>query len=199
MSRSAAFGHLGRMSHATRTTRQQTRRALSLPFSKRRAYLSTAVRRRGPCSCQTDPTTPKYAYCPPAPVLGTVGAMVHATHNAPRRTQQAPALSWRKARPRTCPAVAKPVQECPAQKGARTVRGATGDNAARAVSLDGGPRSWGWRVVNGTRSAPSLRAPGVRAARLHALTGPGFSRHCAARPGDRRAAPHLEQSGEFQP
>lgn len=82
---------------------------------------------------------------------------------------------------------------------ALTVRAGTRDNAPRAVRHDGGPRHAGWSVVDGTRSASSLRAPGVRAARLQALAASGLSRHGAVRPGDRGAASHLEQSGECQP
>jgi hypothetical protein len=193
------LGTLGGMIHATPATRQRTRRAPTLPTWKWRAYLSTAVHRCLPRSCQTGPTTPKHAYCPPAPGLGTVGAMVHAIQNAPRRTRRAPALPKWAARARTCPAVAKPAQECPTRPVALTVRGGPRDNAIRAVRHDGGPRSWGRAVVNGTRSASSLRAPGVRAARLQALAGSGLSRHGASRSGDRRAASHRQQSGEFQP
>jgi hypothetical protein len=186
--------------HATRTTRQRTRRAPTLPTWKGRAYLSTAIRRCLPRSCQTGSTTPKHAYCPPAPGLGTVGAMVHSTQNAPRRTRRAPALPRWAPRARTCPAVAKPAQECPTRPVASAVQLGTRDNAARAVRRDGGPRYTGRAVVNGTRSASSLRAPGVRAARLQGfITASGLSRHGVMRPGDRRAALHLQQSGEFQP
>jgi hypothetical protein len=142
--------------------------------------------------------SPDLAQCPDARRLGTVGGMSHATQNAPQRTRRAPALPRREACA-TCPAVAKPAQQCPTRPVALTVRGGTRDNAARAVRHDGGPRNWGRPVVNGTRSASSLRAPGVRAARLQALAGFGLSRHGVARPGDRRAASHLEQSGECQP
>jgi hypothetical protein len=193
------LGTVGDMMHATTTTRQRTRRAPTLPTWKGRAYLFTAARCCLPRSCQSGPTTPNYAYCPPAPGLGTVGGMSHATQNAPRRTRRAPALPRWAARARTCPAVAKPAQQCPTRPVALTVQGGTRDNAARAVRHDGGPRSWGRPVVNGTRSASSLRAPGVRAARPQALAGSGLSRHGIARPGDRRAASHLEQSGECQP
>jgi hypothetical protein len=142
--------------------------------------------------------SPDLAQCPDARRLGTVGGMSHATQNAPRRTRRAPALPGREARA-TCPAVAKPAQQCPARPVALTVGAGTRDNAARAVRHDGGPRSWGRAVVNGTRSASSLRAPGVRAARLQAFAGFGLSRHGVARLGDKRAASHLEQSGECQP
>jgi len=142
--------------------------------------------------------SPDLAQCPDARRLGTVGGMSHATQNAPRRMRRAPALTGREARA-TCPAVAKPAQQCPTRPVALTVGAGTRDNAAGAVRHDGGPRSWGRAVVNGTRSASSLRAPGVRAARLQALAGSGLSRHGVARPGDRRAASHLEQSGECQP
>jgi hypothetical protein len=197
--RAPGLGTVGGMMHATRTTRQRTRRAPTLPTWKEHAYLSTAIRRCLPRPCQSGPMTPKHAYCPPSPGLGTVGAMVHATQNAPRRTRRAPALTRWAARARTCPAVAKPAQECPTRPVALTVHGGTRDNAARAVRHDGGPGRWGRAVVSGTRSASSLRAPGVRAARLQALAGSGLSRHGVARPGDKRAASHLEQSGECQP
>jgi hypothetical protein len=193
------LGTLGGMIHATPATRQRTCRAPTLPTWKGRAYLSTAVHRCLPRSCQTGPITPNYAYCPSAPLLGTVGAMSHATQNAPHRTQRAPALPRWAARALTCPAVAKPAQECPTRPVALTVRGGTRDNAARAVRHDGGPRSWGRAIVNGTRSASPLRAPGVRAVRLQALVASGLSRHGVMRPGDGRAASHLEQSGECQP
>jgi hypothetical protein len=142
--------------------------------------------------------SPEFAQCPSARRLGTVGAMSHATQNARHRTRRAPALPRWEARA-TCPAVAKPAQECPTRTVALTVHGGTRDNAARAVRHDGGPQSWGRAVVNGTRSASPLRAPGVRAARLQGFTASGLSRHGVVRPGDRRAASHLEQSGEFQP
>jgi hypothetical protein len=142
--------------------------------------------------------SPDLAQCPGAALLGTVGGMSHATKNAPHRTRWAPALPGREACA-TCPAVAKSAQQCPTRPVALTVHGGTRDNAARAVRHDGGPRSWGRAVVNGTRSASSLRAPGVRAARPQALAGFGLSRHGIAHPGDRRAASHLEQSGECQP
>jgi hypothetical protein len=143
--------------------------------------------------------TPDLAQCPSAPGLGTVGGMMHTTRTTRQRTRRAPALPRWAARTRTCPAVAKPAQECPTRPVALTVRGGTRDNAARAVRDDGGPRSWGRAVVNGTRSASSLRAPGVRAARLQGFTASGLSRHGGARPGDMRAASHRQQSGEFQP
>lgn len=190
------LGTVGGMMHATRTTRQ---RAPSLPTWKGRAFLSTAARRWLPRCCQTCPITPNHAYCPPGPDLGTVGAMVHATQTAPRRKRRAPALPRWAARARTCPAVAKPAQECPTWPVALTVHGGTRDNAPRAVRHDGSPQHMGRAVVNGTRSASSLRAPGVRAARLQGFTASGLSRHGVARPGDRRAAPHRQQSGEFQP
>ncbi len=142
--------------------------------------------------------SPDLAQCPDARRLGTVGGMSHAAQNTPRRTRWAPALPGREARA-TCPAVAKPAQQCPTRPVALTVHGGTRDNAGRAVRHDGGPRSWGRPVVNGTRSASSLRAPGVRAARPQTLAGSGLSRHGIAHPGDRRAASHLEQSGECQP
>jgi len=143
--------------------------------------------------------TPDLAQCPSAPGLGTVGGMSHATRTTPQRTRRAPALPRWAARARTCPAVAKPAQECPTRPVALTVHGGTRDNAPRAVRHDGGPRYMGRAVVNGTRSASSLRAPGVRAARLQGFTASGLSRHGVARPGDMRAAPHRQQSGEFQP
>jgi hypothetical protein len=143
--------------------------------------------------------TPDLAQCPSASCLGTVGAMVHAAQNAPRRTRRAPALPRWGARARTCPAVAKPAQECLTRPVALTVHGGMRDNAPRAVRHDGGPRYMGRAVVNGTRSASSLRAPGVRAARLQGFTASGLSRHGVMRPGDRRAASHLQQSGELQP
>jgi len=143
--------------------------------------------------------TPELAQCPSAPGLGTVGGMMHATRTTRQRTRRAPALPRWAARTRTCPAVAKPAQECPTRPVALTVRGGTRDNAARAVRDDGGPRSWGRAVVNGTRSASSLRAPGVCAARLQGFTASGLSRDGGARLGDMRAASHRQQSGEFQP
>jgi hypothetical protein len=142
---------------------------------------------------------PEYAQCPGARHLGTVGGMSHATQNAPQRTRRAPALPRWEARARTCPEVANAGPKCPTRPVTLTVRGGARDNAARAVRHDGGPRSWGRAVVNGTRSAALLRAPGVRAARLQGFTASGLSRHGVTRTGDRRAASHLEQSGEVQP
>lgn len=144
-------------------------------------------------------TTPEYARYPCARRLSTVGAMRHATQNALHRTRRAPALLRWEARARTCPAVSKPAQECPTRTVALTVRFGTRDNAVRAVRHDGGHRSWGHAIVNGTRSAASLRAPGVCAAHLQGFTASGLSRNGVVRPGDTRVASHLEQSGEFQP
>jgi hypothetical protein len=143
--------------------------------------------------------SPKYAQCPSARHLGTLGGMSHATENAPHQTRRAPALPRWGARARPCPAVANPVQGCRTRPVALTVQAGTRDNAPRAVRHDGCPRYAGRSVVDGTRSASSLRAPGVRAARLQALAASGLSRHGAVRPGDRRAASHLEQSRECQP
>jgi hypothetical protein len=143
--------------------------------------------------------SPECAQGPSARRLVTVGGMNPATQNAPRRTRRALAPPRWAPRARTCPAVAKPAQGCPRRTVALTVQGRTRDNAARAVRHDGGPRSWGRAVVDGTRSASPLRAPGVRAARLHALAASGLSLHGVMRPGDRCAASHREQSGEFQP
>ena len=143
--------------------------------------------------------SPELAQCPSAPCLGTVGGMMHATQNAPHRTRRGPALPRWAPRAPTCPAVAKPAQECPTRPVALTVQRSARDNAARAVRHDGGPRSWGRAVVNGTRSASTLRAPGVRAARIQGFTASGLSRHGVERPGDMRAASHRQQSGEFQP
>jgi hypothetical protein len=193
------LGTVGGMSHATQNAPQRTRWAPALPTWTRRAYLSNAVHCYGPCPCEMGRNKSNHAQCPSAPLLGTVGSMIHATQNAPHRTRRAPALPRWEARARTCPAVAKPAQECPARTVALTVRGGTRDNAARAMRHDGGPRSWGRPVVNGTRSASSLRAPGVRAARFQDFTASGLSRHGVVRPGDSRAASHLQQSGEFQP
>ena len=180
----------------------------ALPRSGGSVHRSCAARRRAGSNGSGNRTRRTLTQCPPhvllrlgrpLPLLVSDGHGDQLPQNAPRRTHRAPALPGRGARARTCPAVAKPAQECPARTVALTVRGATGDNAARAVRHDGGPRSWGRAVVNGTRSASSLRAPGVRAARLQALAGFGLSRHGVSRPGDRRAASHLEQSGECQP
>jgi hypothetical protein len=163
-----------------------------------------AATKRGDCrdlpgSVWIHRKTPESAQCPSVRHLGTLGSMSHATQNAPHRTRRAPALTRWAACARTCRAVAKPAQACPTRPVALTVHGGTRDNAPRAVRHDGGPRSWGRAVANGTRSASSLRAPGVRAARLQGSTAFGLSRHGVVRPGDRRAASHLQQSGEFQP
>jgi hypothetical protein len=136
-------------------------------------------------------TKPNYAGIPTAPRLGTLGGMIHATQTARQRRQHALTHSLAGERARTCPELANAAQLCPTRPVALTVRDAMRDNAARAVSHNGGPRSWGRAVVDGSRSATLLRAPGVRAG--------GLSRHGGACPGDRRAASHLQQSGELQP
>jgi hypothetical protein len=144
-----------------------------------------------PCCCQKSRNRYNYAYCPTAPSWGTLGGMIHATQTARQRTRRAPTHPRTGARARTCPGLAKAAQRCPTRPVALTVRARTRDNAACAVSHNGGPRSWGRAVVDGSRSATLLRAPGVRAG--------GPSRHGGARPGDRRAASNLQQWGELQP
>ncbi len=100
------------------------------------------------------------AQCPGAALLGTVGAMSHATQNAPRRTRRAPALPRWNARACTCPAVAKPAQECPARPDALPVLGRMRDNLAHAVRHDGCPPYAGRLDVDSTRSAAlPLRPP----------------------------------------
>jgi hypothetical protein len=142
---------------------------------------------------------PEFAQCPSARRFGTLGGMSHATQNAPQRTRRTPKRPRWAARARACPAVATPAQKCPTRTVALTVGAGTRDNAPHAVRHDGGPRYEGRALVDGTRSATSLRTPGVRAARLQGFKASGLSRHGGVCPRDRRAASHLEQSGEFQP
>jgi len=130
--------------------------------------------------------SPEYAQCPSARHLGTVGGMSHATQNAPQQTRRAPALPRWEARACTCPAVAKPAQECPTRTVALTVRGGTRDNAARAVRHEACPRYVGRADVDSTRSAAfPLRPP-------DALGSPhGFQLRGSSRLTARRRAPWL--------
>jgi hypothetical protein len=144
-----------------------------------------------PCSCQIGTSRYNYGECATAPSLGTLGGMIHATQTARQRTRRAPTPPRTDARVRTCPGLANAAQRCPTRTVSLTVRATTRDNAVRAVSHNGGPRSWGRAVVDGSRSATLLHAPGVRAG--------GPSRHGGARLGDRCAPSNLQQSGELQP
>jgi hypothetical protein len=120
--------------------------------------------------------SPEYAQCLNAPRLGTVGAMSHATQNAPHRTRQAPALPMWAARARTCPAVAKPAQKCPERPDALPVLGPIRDNRAHAVRHNGYPRYVGRADTDGTRSvACPLRPPGALGS-PHSLQFHGSSR-----------------------
>jgi hypothetical protein len=104
--------------------------------------------------------SPDLAQCPGAALLGTVGAMSHATQNAPHRMRRAPALPRWNAHARTCPAVAKPAQGCPARPDALSVLGRMRDNLAHAVRHDGGPPYARRLDVDSTRSAAlPLRPP----------------------------------------
>jgi len=141
--------------------------------------------------CQKSTNKTNYAYCPTAPGLGTLGGMSYATPAARQRTHRAPTLPTGKGRARTCPNLPSPAQRCPARPVALPVLGRMRDNLSRAVRHDGCPRYRGRLDVASTRSATLLRAPGVRTA--------GTSRHGGARAGDRRAASHLQQSGELKP
>jgi hypothetical protein len=141
--------------------------------------------------CQTGTTRYNYAGIPSATNSGTLGGMSHATSAARQRTHRAPTLPTGKGRARTCPNLPSPAQRCPARPVALPVRGRMRDNLSRAVRHDGCPRYSGRLDVASTRSATLLRAPGVRAA--------GPSRHGGERAGDRRAASHLQQSGELKP
>jgi hypothetical protein len=99
--------------------------------------------------------SPKYAQCPRARRLGTVGAMIHAPQNRRERTRRAPTLARSNARARTCPEVSSSAQECPTRPVALMVQGRTRDNAARAMRHDGGSRYAGRIDVDSTRS-PAL-------------------------------------------
>jgi len=141
--------------------------------------------------CQKSTNKANYAYCPTAPGLGTLGGMSYATPTARQRTHWAPTLPTGKGRARTCPNLPSDAQRSPARPVALPGLGRMRDNLSRAVRHGGCPRYVGRLDVASTRSATLLRAPGVRAA--------GPSRHGGARAGDRRAASHLQQSGELQP
>ena len=178
--------------------------ASTVPASLARSTAPRAAPRVRPCSparlcirldpswlCQKSPNKANYANCPTAPDLGTLGGMSYATPAARQRTHRAPTLPTWKGRARTCPNLPSDAQRCPARPVALPVIGSLRDNLSRAVRQDGCPRYVGRLDVASTRSATLLRAPGVRAA--------GPSRHGGARAGDRRAASHLQQSGELQP